>query len=69
MNPKIEKQLAKIKKLDAKMIETLEAMRIAKEASLDQKNEEMRLDTLATEIEREINGEKEILFELLRRDK
>lgn len=69
MNAKIEKQLVKIKKLDAKMVETLDAMRTAKEASLDMKNEEIRLSNLATDIEREMGGEKEILFELLRNDK
>lgn len=67
--PKVERQLLKVKALDARMIETLSQLQAAKDAATNAREEETRLYNLANDLDKELQREKDSLFELLRTEK
>ena len=69
MNPKIEKQLNKIKQLDDLMVDILEQLRIQKELVLNSKEKETSLFNETNIIENGLRKEKDILFEMMRSEK
>jgi hypothetical protein len=69
MNPKIEEQLLKVKKLDGQMISKLGEWRAAKEAALNAREKETDIFNQINMVEKDLEAAKEELFVVIRNDK